>query len=92
VVLAGVFSQGTGIFGTLIFLDRRENTFCIPVNRSSSILAGVLASYTLAIFFGRRLPSAFELGGALLVVIAILFLSIPPILVRKRARAATARP
>ncbi|MFH1679672.1 MAG: hypothetical protein ABIH26_03400 [Candidatus Eisenbacteria bacterium] len=84
VVLAGIFSQGTGIFGTLIYLDRRENTFCIPVNRSSSILAGVLASFTLAILFGRRPPSAHELAGALLVIFAILFLSLPAILGRRR--------
>ncbi|MBN1826219.1 MAG: hypothetical protein JW958_08130 [Candidatus Eisenbacteria bacterium] len=84
VILAGVFSQGTGIFGTLIYLDRRENTFCIPVNRSSSILAGVLASFTLAILFGQSPPSAFKLIGAGLIIVAILVLSLPPLLARGR--------
>lgn len=87
IVLAGIFSQGTGIFGTLIYLDKRENTYCIPVNRSSSILAGVLASSALAILFQQSLPSAHQLAGASLIILAILFLSIPPILARsKRAQ------
>ncbi|RPJ49073.1 MAG: hypothetical protein EHM19_01415 [Candidatus Latescibacterota bacterium] len=84
VVLAGIFSQGTGIFGTLIFLDKRENTFCIPVNRSSSVLAGLLASITLALLLGKRMPSAHEILGASLVIVAILFLSLPPILAKRR--------
>lgn len=85
VILAGIFSQGTGIFGTLIYLDKRENTFCIPVNRSSSILAGVLASLTLAVLFGHTLPSAHQLTGAFLVILAILLLSLAPLLRRKDA-------
>jgi hypothetical protein len=90
VVLAGIFSQGTGIFGTLIFLDRRENTFCIPVNRSSSVLAGVLASFTLAVVFGMRTPSTHQLVGAALVILAILVLSLPTILAKRRSASAGA--
>lgn len=84
VVLAGIFSQGTGIFGTLIFLDKRENTFCIPVNRSSSVLAGLLASITLALLLGKRMPSAHEILGASLVIAAILVLSLSPIVAKRR--------
>jgi protein-tyrosine-phosphatase len=62
-------------FGTLIYLDCRENTFCIPLNRGSSLLAGVFASYVLAIFFGQRPPSPAQLGSAGLIVIALLLLS-----------------
>ncbi|MBM3286264.1 MAG: hypothetical protein FJY88_02780 [Candidatus Eisenbacteria bacterium] len=87
IVLAGIFSQGTGIFGTLIFLDRRENTFCIPVNRSSSVLAGVFASFTLALLFRMRVPSAHQLAGAALVILAILFLSLPGVLAQRRLAA-----
>jgi hypothetical protein len=46
-VLIGLFSQGTGIFGALVLLDARENTFSVPVNRASSILSGVLATVAL---------------------------------------------
>ncbi len=62
-------------FGTLIYLDCRENTFCIPLNRGSSLLAGLFASYVLALFYGQRPPSAAQLGGAGLIAVALLFLS-----------------
>lgn len=90
-LLVGFLSQGTGIFGGLILLDKRENTFCVPVNRSSSILAGVVASYGLAIVLGLSPPSAHELAGAALILAAILFLSVPP-LVAKRAGQRPAAP
>ena len=41
-------SQGTGIFGGLVFLDPRENAFCVPVNRVSSVLGVLVASLVLA--------------------------------------------
>ena len=62
-------------FGTLIYLDRRENTFCIPLNRSSSLLAGLAVSYGIAFWFGERTPSAMELFGTALIAVAILVLS-----------------
>jgi len=83
----GILSQGTGIFGGLILLGREENAYCVPVNRASSILAGVLASTTLAILFaamGATMPSGHQLAGAGLVITAILFLSIPPLLENRR--------
>lgn len=82
----GVLSQGTGIFGGLILLDKRENTFCVPVNRSSSILAGVVASFGLAILFHHKLPGTFELIGAAMVIGAISFLTIPPMIEKARAQ------
>jgi drug/metabolite transporter (DMT)-like permease len=88
-LLVGILSQGTGIFGGLILLDRRENSFCVPVNRASSVLAGILASLALSVFLGKRMPGAIELFGAALVVGAILVLSVPGVLERRRlARAA----
>jgi drug/metabolite transporter (DMT)-like permease len=89
-ILIGLFSQGTGIFGGLILLDRRENTFCVPVNRSSSLLAGVVASYGLTLFLGQPPPSAYKLAGAALIVAAILFLSLPGLWARRRALGAAA--
>jgi hypothetical protein len=90
-ILIGLFSQGTGIFGSLIFLDARENTYCIPVNRCSSILAGVLAGFSLALFFDYEPPSVYELAGASLILSAILALTIPPLMAKRRARLALAR-
>ncbi len=76
-IAIGLLSQGTGVFGTLVFLDRRENSFSVPVNRASSILAGVGATYALHLFLDKRVPSAPELVGAGLVIGAILVLSLP---------------
>ncbi len=86
VLLVGLLSQGTGIFGSLVFLDARENTYSVPVNRSASILAGVTASYALHRLFGSPPPSAHQLLGAALVVGAILLLSLPPLLQRHAPR------
>lgn len=91
-ILVGLLSQFTGIFGSLVYLDKRENTFCVPVNRSSSILAGVLASVGLALFFGQHLPSAHKMFGAGLIISAILFLTIPPMIEGRSSKAAVPFP
>jgi hypothetical protein len=83
-VLIGLFSQGTGIFGGLVLLDKRENTYCVPVNRCSSILAGVAASYVVMFWLGGAGPSNHELFGASLIVAAILILTLPLLLKKKQ--------
>ncbi len=82
----GVLSQGTGIFGALVLLDRRENSFSVPVNRASSVLAGVAATVGMAALgLGRRLEDAEALGAGL-VVAAILVLSVTPMFERRARR------
>jgi uncharacterized membrane protein YdcZ (DUF606 family) len=81
-IVIGICSQGTGIFGGLILLDKRENTYCVPVNRCSSILAGVAASYLGMALFSGKPPSSYELAGAGLIVAAIVVLTLP--LLRRR--------
>ncbi len=76
VIVIGVLSQGTGVFGALILLDPRENSFCIPVNRASSILAGVLATTSLWLWLGGAAVSGRELFGAGLVTAAIAVLAL----------------
>jgi hypothetical protein len=88
-ILVGVFSQGTGVFGTLVLLDKSENTYSIPVNRSSSVLAGVLASLLLSTIWGLKAPPTSQLLGAALIVVAIFFLTIPPALARARRETPT---
>jgi hypothetical protein len=78
VLLIGLLSQGTGVFGGLVLLDARENSYCVPVNRASSVLAGVLASYGLAWLAGTQPPGPRELVGAGLLLGAILVLSFGP--------------
>jgi len=88
-LVVGVLSQGTGVFGGLILLDRRENTFCVPVNRASSVLAGIVASVVLTLWLSQpRLPTA-EIVGAVLIVVAIAVLALPGVIEgRRRSRAA----
>ena len=74
-LLIGALYASLYCFGTLIYLDCRENTFCIPLNRSSSLLAGVVASFGLALLFGLGAPSQAQLASAAMIVVALLFLS-----------------
>ena len=87
VIALGMLSQGTGVFGGLVLLDARENTFSVPLNRASSILAGVGAGFALSTFFPKlaHAPHAFELVGAGLLVFAIVVLWGGPRLRRKKA-------
>ncbi len=87
VVLVGLFSQGTGVFGGLVLLDKSENTYAVPVNRSSSIMAGVVATYSLHLLLGARVPSRYEGVGVVLIIVAILFLTVPTLMARKNASA-----
>lgn len=89
VLIIGVLSQGTGVFGGLILLEPAENSFCVPINRSSSILAGVVASVTLWLAFGTAPPSTYQLAGAGLVVLAIAALSLPSLIHTRRAKEAS---
>jgi protein-tyrosine-phosphatase len=60
---------------TLIFLDRRENTFCMPMHCGSSMLSGFTASAILAYFFNVSGPTSAQSVGAGLLIIALGFLS-----------------
>ncbi len=76
-ILVGVLSQGTGVFGGLVLLDKRENTFCVPVNRASSVLAGLVASVVLTAVAGAPSLPTPEVVGACLILAAILVLGTP---------------
>jgi protein-tyrosine-phosphatase len=74
-LLIGALYAGLFCFGTLIYLDSRENSFCIPLNRGASMLAGVCASSALALFFSQNPPSQTQLVSAGMIGVALLFLS-----------------
>ena len=74
-MVIGALYAGLYCFGTYIYLDCRENTFCIPLNRASSLFAGLVATFGLALLFAQQYPSEAQLGGAGLIVLALLFLS-----------------
>lgn len=84
-LVIGLLSQGTGVFGALILLDGRENAFCVPVNRASSVLAGVLGSAVLTALGMGRAVAGSEVAGAVLVLAAIAVLAVPTLLPRKAA-------
>src|ERR1041385_8599828 len=60
---------------TLIFLDRRENTFCVPMHCGSSMLSGFTATAILAYFFNLSGPSVGQNVSAAFLIVALGFLS-----------------
>jgi hypothetical protein len=76
--LCGLSVFATGIFSTFILLDARENSFCVPLERSASVLAGTLGAVLLAFVFAFRMPSAGEFAGAGMLVAAIVLLTMGP--------------
>ncbi|MBF5045714.1 hypothetical protein FGE12_25125 [Aggregicoccus sp. 17bor-14] len=83
----GLLSQAGGIFGGLVLLDSRENTFTVPVNRASSVLSGVGATLALSLWLGLPGVGARDLVGAMLVTAAVVVLAVPGVLAaRERAK------
>jgi len=75
VVMIGVFYASHNIFGTLIVLDRRENTFCVPLFCGVSLLSGFVAVWLLSRLFAFPAPPAMQLVSSGMIVAALLFLS-----------------
>jgi protein-tyrosine-phosphatase len=74
-LLIGVLYGCLGIFGSLIYLNRRENTFAIPVNRCSSLLSGVVASSALFLWFGGSPISTSQLLSVAIILAALMLMS-----------------
>jgi hypothetical protein len=66
-LLAGAASQGCGVFGGLILLQRGTHSVLVPLNRCSSTLAGVAATLLLG---GALTP--WETAGAACMLAALL--------------------
>ncbi|WP_173079548.1 arsenate reductase/protein-tyrosine-phosphatase family protein [Phytohabitans rumicis] len=82
----GLLYEALFIYGTLIYLDPREYTWCVPANRCASLLSGLVASYGLAWLTGIATPGAGQLLATAFIGLAILALSYPAL------RAAVRRP
>ncbi|HEX9982906.1 MAG TPA: hypothetical protein VGF69_06565 [Thermoanaerobaculia bacterium] len=67
----GFFYAGLHLFGTMIYLDWRENAFCISLNRCTSIFAGIVAS--LAVTWNWNIAAVPQ---SQLVAAAIMFLAL----------------
>lgn len=75
VMLIGVFYALHNIFGTLIYLDGRENTFTIPLFCGASFLAGYSAISLLSLFFGFQAPPMSQLLSSGMIAFALVLLS-----------------
>lgn len=74
----GLLYEGLFIFGSMVYLDRREFTYCVPVNRGASLLSGVAASFGLMILFDFAAPSTVQLTGVALILTALAALALGP--------------
>lgn len=75
VMLIGVFYALHNIFGTLIYLDGRENTFTIPLFCGASFLAGYSAILLLSVFFAFKAPPMSQLLSSAMIAFALVLLS-----------------
>jgi hypothetical protein len=80
----GVIVATLGVVAAFILLDKRENTYCVPLERSASVVGGVIAAYVLSHLRGYPVPTRAELIGVALLVAAIIVLSVGPRLGRDR--------
>jgi protein-tyrosine-phosphatase len=74
-VLVGLFYAALCVCTTLIFLDRRENTFCMPMHCGSSMLSGFTATAILAYLYRQTSPTVAQTVSAGFIFIALGFLS-----------------
>jgi protein-tyrosine-phosphatase len=75
-LIIGVLYACLYMFGTWIYLGARENTYCIPLNRCSSLLSGVVASFLLTWFLGWRAPSGYQIAAAAVILAALAILMV----------------
>jgi hypothetical protein len=66
------------VFAAIILLNPRENSYCVPLERSSSLLAGLAAAFVLHLFWNQPAPTGSELIGAALLLGAIVLLTLAP--------------
>jgi protein-tyrosine-phosphatase len=69
--LVGLCYAALCICTTLIFLNRRENTFCMPMHCGSSMLSGFTATVVLAYLFNHGSLDTSQTLSAGLIVIAL---------------------
>lgn len=75
----GLLYSALYVYGTLIYLDPREYTWCVPANRCASLLSGLVASFALTALTGIAAPGVGQLIATGFIALAILALSYPAI-------------
>lgn len=74
----GVTLTIVSVLAIIILLDKRENAYCVPLERAASLVAGVGGALLLAAFWGLKEPRPAELVGAGILIAAIVLLSLAP--------------
>jgi drug/metabolite transporter (DMT)-like permease len=82
-IAIAVTMTAIAILSIIILLDPRENSYCVPMERAASLLAGIMAALLLAWFWGLPSPRPAELAGAVILIAAVLLLSLAPRLSRR---------
>jgi drug/metabolite transporter (DMT)-like permease len=82
-VILQLFAMGftltiISVFAAIILLDSRENSYCVPLERSASLLAGIVAAFLLHWGWGLPAPTGTEVLGAALLIGAIVLLTVAP--------------
>lgn len=79
----GLGATLAGVTAAYILLNKRENTYCVPLERSASVIGGVIAAYVLYRMKGYPEPTVAEMIGVVVLICAIVLLSVGPKLGRK---------
>jgi hypothetical protein len=72
----GIAMTIASLLTSLILLDARENSFCVPLERASSLLAGMGAAWLLHWQWQQAAPTVAEMRGAGLLLAAIALLAL----------------
>jgi hypothetical protein len=79
-LVAGAFSQGVGVFGSMILLQREApgrtaatHSALLPLHRASSLLAGMAASAFLGLRNGGWAMTSGEVLGGFVLAVALVF-------------------
>jgi drug/metabolite transporter (DMT)-like permease len=75
------------VFAAIILLDPHENSYCVPLERSTSLVAGLAAAFILYWGWSMPRPTNIEMLGSALLIAAIVLLTLAP---RFRRRGAAA--
>lgn len=71
------------VFAAIILLDPHENSYCVPLERSASLLAALFTAWLLHWGWGQKAPTGTEMLGAGLLIAAITLLAIAPKIARR---------
>jgi hypothetical protein len=76
------------VFAAIILLDPHENSYCVPLERSASLVAGLGAAFILHWAWGMPRPTGIEVLGAAMLIGAIALLTLAPKFEQRRLAAA----